>query len=425
MLTIDKSAYENGLLQGKLTGKYLRRKLDTIRKIAQKTDYSGNVFTSRSRDFTNLLKKVAPAWLEEAKGIADGAGMNADELLMLNSPPSDTFSKGGMNCTSFMRIGDRENLLFKIRDERNWTQHFVIKKNGNAMRFQAGTDIGNLGVAYFFNENCIAGANNTGSESKDISDEPRLSDCHILRLFAEQCKSVDDAPVLLEKLLKAKAVGGAGRDRGIIFLLVDKEKGMLLECTSEDYALRVIDNGILSVSNHYLTRKAQSWKLKKPRRNTVLRKKRIDELLDTCADNPTLKDIMRFSRDRKHLPHALCNDDGKHFWMTLSAAAQVINRQEPGNSRQLFCCGNTRNSFYLPFSVRENNNFLPLVSGDFYETADKLYKKFACGDHLLREQRKFEREIIKSMAQNRFPEKLEQTAFNILKFTFAKQNPVN
>lgn len=419
-MAIDKSAYENGLLLGKLTGKYLRRKRDTICGVIKRTGYMGNIFRSRSRDFAALLKKVAPAWLEEAKGIADGAGMNADELLMLNSLPPDLFSKGGMNCTSFMHIGTRENLLLKIRDERNWTQHFVIKKNGNAMRFQSGTDIGNFGVAHFFNENCVAGANNTGSESKDISDEPRLSDCHILRLFAEQCTSVDDAPALLEKLLRAKAVGGAGRGRGMIFLLSDKERGMLLECTSENYALRVIENGILSVSNHYLTRKAQSWELKKPSKNTVLRKKRIDELLNTCADNLTLKDIMRFSRDRKYLPHALCNDDGKHFWMTISAAVQVINRQEPGASRQLFCCGNTRNSFYLPFSLRERVNFVPLVNGDFYEAADKSYKKFACGSHLSREQRSLEYKIIDSMAQNRFHEEFEQTAFDILKSASGK-----
>ena len=165
---------------------------------------------------------------------------------------------------------------------------------------------------------------------------------------------------------------------------------MLFETGFEACSARKIKAGTLVVSNHFLTAKAKRWESRPPNKNTLLRKRRMEELLARCNGRLSLAEIFAITRDRKNLPHALCNDDRKHFWMTISAQLQVIPRRAPENSVNYFCCGNTRHCFYLPAPLALEETFLPLLGGAFYEAADKLYRKHRCSPHLRKAQKKFE-----------------------------------
>ena len=314
-----------------------------------------------------------------------------------------------------MAVEGKRNILFKIRDERNWPQHFAIRKNGQGTRCQISVDIGNLGAAHAANEHFLAGANNTGSESNSITDAVVLNDCHVLRYLIENCRTTDDVIPALERLIKLKALGGAGLNRGMIFLFMDREKGLSLECSSEDYSATLLDKGIYSVSNHYLTDKAKSWERKNPSRNTVIRKERITHLLEKYRDELSLPQILGFSRDRKSIPHSLCNDDRKHFWMTISVAVHVIDRECPGKSFQLYCCGNTGDSVYLPISLGGTGNHVALLSGEFYDHADTLYRKRGCSGLPAATRNAFEREAVRQAETGDFSGGLVEKAMEIIK----------
>jgi hypothetical protein len=387
--------YSNGLTMGRCWKKHLERRISRMREIQEDKSISDAVMTARTSDFGKLLGKISAKWLDETKGIADGAKVEYESILMLNCLPPDFHAKKAENCTSFISIGEDKNSLFKIRDERNNVQCFrIVSKSGR--NFQFGHDIGNLGAAHFFSSSPLAGANNTGSKTELVTDEPKLNDCHILRYLGENSNSLEEVLINLEKLFAGKMVGGAGKNRGSIFLFVDKESGIVIECTSEDYSVQRVTKGTVIVSNNFITPKAVAWESAPPSENSLTRRKRLTELMSKKNGVFCVEDIFAFSRDRENVPDSLCNDDLVHFWMTVSAQLQVIDRKNTQKSLNYVCCGNARHSVYLPFGMKADKNFIPLLDGSFYEKTDSAYRRFLCSDRMLAAQKAFEHVMVEN-----------------------------
>ena len=306
--------------------------------------------------------------------MAAGAGVAMDDILLLNCLPPNFYTPG-QNCTGFLYAGKEENQLFKIRDERNLAQAFFITGARGRPRMQVAHDIGNLGFAHFFTAHALAGANHTGSPTNRVPDKPSLDSCHIMRYVAERAASVADIPLLYERLMAMGAAGGAAAGRGAIYTFVDAHQGLILETVSDAYAATFFERGIHVLSNHFLSAQARRWASAPPGKGTLLRRRRMAELLKRCPNPPRPNDVYAISRDRKDLPNSLCNDDRKHFWMTISAQLQVIPRRRPGESVNHVCCGNTRHSLYLPVALAETRSYLPLLDGSFYRAADRLYAR--------------------------------------------------
>ena len=389
-IELNSDNYSNGLEMGRCWKKHLEHRISRMREIQKDKSISDAVMSTRASDFGKILGKVSAKWLDETKGIADGAKVEYESILMLNCLPPDFHAKKAENCTSFISIGEDKNYLFKIRDERNNVQCFrIVRMSGRNLQF--GHDIGNMGTAHFFSSSPLAGANNTGSKTELVTDEPVLNDCHILRYLGENSNSLEEVLINLEKLFAAKMVGGAGRNRGSIFLFVDKESGIVIECTSEDYSVQRVTKGTVIISNNFITPKAVAWESAPPSENSLTRRKRLTELMSKKNGVFGVEDVFAFSRDRENVPDSLCNDDLVHFWMTISAQLQVIDREDPEKSLNYACCGNTRHSVYLPFGTKADKSFIPLLDGSFYEKTDSAYRKFLCADRMVGEQEAFER----------------------------------
>ncbi|HBE01502.1 MAG TPA: hypothetical protein DC049_03370 [Spirochaetia bacterium] len=391
-IQLPSSVFESGKITGRYTGDVLKQRIAAVRKIQQEKKIPDSILNARGSDFKNNCFKICPKWLEELQGVSAGSGTDINDLLMINSLPFGFYQAGGNNCTTFVSIGKAENRLFKIRDECNHIQTFIIKNNNESL-CQAGYDIGNMGFAHFFNSRGLAGANNTGSCTEKISDQAVLNDCHILRFIAENAGTTDEIPALLEKLLEMKLVGGAGKNRGSIFIFADQKKGLILECQSFDYTARFVEQGTVVVANHFLSEKARAWESSPPDVNTLTRKQRMEELLSAHGHNPSLSAIFKIARDRKNIPQALCNDDRQHFWMTISAQLHCIDKTDFRKSKNYFCVGNTLHSLFLPVPVDHNQNYLPFINGEFYSAANRIYEKYYCSDHMSAIQENFEKNI--------------------------------
>jgi len=387
---LNKSPRENGRSLGKAGKTVLKNRISYTKKAKKAAGFSDKLIRERIQIFKDLVMGVSPHWLEEVKGMAQGSGVHPDDILMLNCPPQNLFPEISYSCTSYVKVGRRENQLFKIRDERNHVQTFYVNAARGFPRFHTGQDIGNIGTAHFLNEHFLSGGCNSGSRTLQVPAQVLLNDCHILRFFAENARSTDDIPRLFETLIQKKAAGGAGENRGAIYLFVDPDKGLILETTSFDYQATWIKKGLKVVSNHYLSPKTRSWESVPADKNTLLRKTRMESMLSGLKDNPNLKEVFALSRDRKNLPHALCNDDSKHPWMTLSAQLHLIPRKSPEKSINYFCCGNTRHSLYLPQRLEDSESFSPLLSGSFYQLTDRMYCLENCSRHLAFLQGRFE-----------------------------------
>lgn len=404
-ITLNKSSRENGRMIGLAVRTALQRRIRATRRDQRKGRIPDAVIDARVRDFQRVLARVAPSWLDEAAGTAQGASVRLEDILMLNCLPPG-FPTSAHGCTSFIRVGEAENQLLKIRDERNRVQSFAVTHVPGHSRIQRANDIGNLGFAHCLVGSSLAGANNTGSHTSRVPDKPGLNDCHILRFFAENASSVGDVPRLYERLMEMNVAGGSAVGRGTMYAFVDRCQGLLLEAVSDDYAITEVRKGLLVVSNHFVSQKARSWQSRPPGKNTLLRKQRMEELLARCGNRPTFQQVFAMTRDRKSLPHALCNDDRKHFWMTLSAWLSVIRQDAPERSLNFICCGNTRHSLYLSVPLREEATFLPLLSGAFYRAADALYRRFGGSAHFERTQCAFESSPLEHEPWTRYGEAL-------------------
>jgi len=393
-ITLNRSSFSNGKTMGHACRVVLRKEISRMRRIRRSRKIPERLLDVRIRDFTRHVRRVAPHWIDEAKGMAVGAGVPVDDILKLNCLPAEICLLGGSDCTTFVSVGKDENRLFKIRDPRNSPQAFFITQTRGQIGYHCGNTIGSLGAGHVFNSYAVAGACNTGSPTTYVADEPRLNDRHLLRFMAENARSVDEVPGLFERLLENNVVGGAGPDKGTILVFADGNRGLILESHCHDYAAVFVDRGTRVRTNHFSTKKANAWISEEPNKNTRLRRKRMTQLLARHRNRPSPIDVFAISRDRKSHPHSLCNDDKKHFWMTTSAQLQCISRKAPETSMNYICCGNTRNSLYLPVPLTFTESFEPLVSGQFYLSTDTLYRKYGCSRYLRRTQNTFERRAL-------------------------------
>lgn len=408
--TIAGSPYQCGLALGQLQRRALRDRIASTLDHRRQSGVTSSAITSRARELVATIRNVAPEWLAEAKGTADGAGVEVDDILMLNCLPTDFYPPSDGDCTGFIEIGPQRNRLFKIRDNRNHVQCLAVQSTDDHPTLQFGRDIGNLGMAHVLNRHGLAGANHTGSTTDRVSDAPRLNDCHMLRFIVERATSVDQVPAVFEELLQHSAAGGAAKGRGAILLFADSERGLLLESIEDDYAATFVDQGLTAVSNHFLAPKAQAWENAPPNRNTRRRLQRMQELLDAHTPAPADRDVFAISRDRKDRPDSLCNDDTEHFWMTVSAQLHVIPRHQPDRAVTYACCGNTRHSLYVPVPIGTAESFVPLANGDFYAATDRLYRTHRCSRHLQPTQAAFEHD----QAGHRNPRQTWPEAYDLL-----------
>ena len=392
------SPEEVGKKYGNIICSAIKISLRFFKKQAKRRGIMWEQLLDRANQFQTVLEKVAPSWLEETKSIAQACGTNVKDLLAINSLPPHFWDKDfSSNCTSFMAIGKAsksgESLLHKNRDERNFHQNVYVKKVADSYRYIAGGDIGNIGIAHFLNEKGLAGANNTGSKLKTRINNIGLSDCHIMRLFAEKASSCQDALRIIEEIIKRGFCGTAGKERGMIFLLVDKGEGLIIENTCTDFSYQWITDGVAVRSNHFLLPKMCRYTKEGPDKNSLTRYKCASKLVCSNYSKITPENLQDISRNHTAGSDSICNDNKTHFWMTLSAFTNVIRKRYTDIlSLSWICNGHPHNCFYFPFHVGTKGNLVSLVNGEANGISLRLYQNKGCGYHLQKKQKRVEKE---------------------------------
>lgn len=390
-ITLPFDPYERGVQLGDMWRTPLALRVESSLERLRLAGISADHIARRVDELTRLLSRHAPAWLDEAAGIAGGAGISVHDVLLLNavripdSPPS-----GLQSCSSFVWVRPERTLLFKIRDERPHPQvlYSYAGPLGEGQSVCVAKDIGNLGVAHATAARGIAGANNTGSHVADIAPDARFDDCHVLRFVVERAGSIDQVEPLLRELLDAGAIGGASPDRGSILLLADARGAAAVELTSTHIVVRRIDSGSVAYTNHFQTPEALARQTREPDANSRTRLARMAELLDRIRDGAEVSQTFSASRDRTHAPDCLCSDDSTRPWMTVSAQLHIV--ASGGPELTYACCGNTRNSVFIPVSPIGQQSHRRLLSGEIYALAERSYRAFGCGDHLASVQARIE-----------------------------------
>ncbi|MBN1350777.1 hypothetical protein JXJ21_15270 [candidate division KSB1 bacterium] len=370
------TAFENGRLEGELIAGRLNDLIHHAKHHLQEHQVTELKMRNRSERFATLLQNVASDWLEEASGLADGAGADFEDIMLLNCNPDILIRANRPSCSSFIRIEPERVLLGKIRDTRNRTQQFLVRKNASRLRCQIGKTIGHLGYGHAFSETAIAGACNTGGIIDYSGENPHFDDCHALRYIAECAQTLAEIPDIYDELIRKGAIGGSEYNRGAILLFADNNRGLLLESANNHFQTRVIDSHFLAVTNHFLLQEMQKLEINQPDENTNLRRNRLEVLLSQLEPGAPIQHYFSITRDRQNAPYSLCNDDTQHPWMTLSAQIHEINRAQPRTSKTWFCCGHPAHSVFLPWSLQNGKTFNHLAAGNFYAASDRIYQQY-------------------------------------------------
>ncbi len=404
IVTIQGEPREAGRCYGELAGGILRDRIAEMWQVSQSSPWCAAWLDERGERFRATVERIAPEWLDEAEGIAAGAGVNVADIFVLNALPRDFWAAQTGGCTSCLVAGSASatgaTLLHKNRDLVNAPQDFHLRRTPDGRQLFVSRDTGTLGFGHFHSDRALAGANNTGAWIKpEELRECGLACTHLLRLVAERAATCDEALAVLEDAVAKEVAGGSGGCRGMIFLIADPGKGLVVEMTSRHIAHREVRDQTLIRTNHFLLDEMQQYVSEAPQQNTLRRCARAHELLDPLP-NVNLADLIRLSRDHNDGPDSICSDNWEHIFMTVSACTHSVRADtaDPlAHSRVQM--GNPRNTIAVP--VPRAIEGLPAECGDgtLHALARQLYARHGVGDHLAQIQEETERSIAREFAQ--------------------------
>lgn len=401
---IEGEPREAGRLYGELAAAMLRERLGEMRQASKGSRWSEAQLHERGERFRRFAGRIAPEWLDEADAIAAAAGLAAADLFALNALPPGFWQPPGAGCTSCIAAGNQSaaggTLLHKNRDLVNSTQELHLRRLGDGVQILASRDAGGLGFAHFHTSRALAGANNTGAYIKpEELRECGLACTHLLRLVAERAGSCDEALAVLESALAQEVAGGAGGHRGMIFLLAEPAKGLLVEMTSKRLAWREVRDAAVIRTNHFLLPELQRTVSEPPQENSLRRYARAQELLG-CLPNVNVADLIRLSRDHNDGPDSICSDNWAHLHMTVSACTHVVR---PASHDPLahtrVQLGNTRNTLAVPVPRAIGGLPVECLDGTLHNLSRRLYARCGVGEHLAGIQAQAERETLQEFVR--------------------------
>ena len=234
------SPYEIGLAHGKLCRKEILEVNRHIFEYYEKISHdSQSQWLTRSR---RLEKHIPTEYIEEMRGISEGAGIEYDKILFLNTV--STISQGN-GCFAFS-FKDKNSKIITLRQGDINTKSplykdmilYIIKPQkgyGFAAILNPGWVDGESGM----NENGITvSQNNIGIRQTEWNIMPITQ---LSRYMLQYSKTIDDAENLLEKqeAFPARLLFVSSKKSASIFEIVNKEKARI-----------DMENGLLSLANH-------------------------------------------------------------------------------------------------------------------------------------------------------------------------------
>ena len=284
----------------------------------------------RIERFAAVVEAHCPWWLDEVAGIAAGSGIAAESILLANCKSLAADDPGSDdNCTSFIVMGDHSAdgraMMLKVRDFRRSDQVAGLRHVDATHRAVFGTNVDNLGYAFFANDKGLVGGNNTAGPVVDDPHAVAFDDCHVLRLVAETCADVDEAVDLVDALVRRGHVGFGGWERGMILLLMDaRGKAVAVEVSPSRVVTRVLEGGRHVFANHFLTEEMSRLRPVEDMPvvsvgSSSTRLARGRQLMSEAPAKLIVDDLVRISRDEQNSPFSICNPTSTYPWQTVSA----------------------------------------------------------------------------------------------------------
>lgn len=296
MKTIRGSRYEVGFQLGTLFQEVTRK---ACREAQRNPPPIQDVPTILDRSRL-LIRKILPHMAEEIRGIADGAGVSEQELLLFLFEELWDSEESESGCTDIAAVGrataNGRLLVGHNNDEAPSTAkpHLLrlIPEGGPEI---TTVSLGGIGPSVGCNDYGLVLTGNA-LYAKDVKvGIPRIV---LVRAALEEPTMLRAAKLLLHPE-RASSYNNVLADQG----------GQVVSMEGSGSAARILkptDSGILSHSNHYLHPEMKHLDSKEDRHSTVLREQRSCHLMEQFAGKHTLRTFARVLRDHKGYPDGIC-----------------------------------------------------------------------------------------------------------------------
>ena len=313
-ITLTGDAYARGRQYGESCRREIAVSIRSYQEIFQKHNrLSWQRACAMAKDYLSAIQTAGPAYLEEMRGLADGAGVDFEEILALNVRTEllNSSADAPAECTALSLVapateggrviaaqnwdymsGQRDAVvLVRIPAHDNCPDIFMLTEDG----IIGGKGMNGAGIALTLN--AVSGA-------KARPAEP----LHIRMRRVLECRDFNGAYL-------AAACGPAASPA---HLLITHRDGLSLSIELDPAGTDVIlpNDGILTHTNHFI---GPLHHTRYPRANngsTYMRLQRANQLL-TGRRNLTVQDVMALLRDHAGYPASICTHPAEGvsaFW---------------------------------------------------------------------------------------------------------------
>lgn len=317
-IQIKGTPYERGMAHGTQLAAEIKRMVHTNSKTLTADMESFSLQMPSDVDLSNLLntsisftQEFAPDVVDELKGLADGAGLDLDKIVLLNSFIDlsvlcfEMFHNRlipGCTCFAAASPATLDDGIY-IGQNYDWSESFrsgvVLLRiesppNPTALCFSIAGMLG------------LAGMNSAGLAIVINALTPRdiclgIPYTVVLRKALEQ----PDIANAIDVILKAR------RFSGVSYLLADRSGEILcLETTARDSEVLYALDGYLGHTNHYVHSRLAVYDADVPgarEGDSYVRWSRVNKMLRQRAGNIELHTLKEVACDHVGYPHSICN----------------------------------------------------------------------------------------------------------------------
>ena len=331
MVTVKGTPFEQGLMQGKELRDAILHNIEEVKNKMKKDRVDERrywAFVQRNADF---MKEKHTDLYEEMKGIAEGAGIPFEEILLLNIPAYFMTGYFNQECTRIMARGkataDGCTYVIKNRDMGTYIGQTVVSREyPDGLKIVEVNGAGTVTYPAAGMNSYGLGVTTTGFWSAKVSpDIETIDSTHIfvnVHLLLANCRTAKEA---------LEYVKASPRMNGLNIILVDQTDAFLIEMTKDDVYVEEDDgSGILFRTNHYLSEKFKSLNPgEEDYPSTFKRHARVKELLDAQYGRIRFQDLFRIMSDHENGGNAICRhpQPGYPSW-TMSTRMFVLEDRE-------------------------------------------------------------------------------------------------
>jgi len=307
ILDIHGGHREMGQQVGETFGQQIRQMLATYRELIS-TSYdrlrlNWDRVILQARKYQPFVAEHTPQYLRELEGMAQGAGVTLDDLMVLNCMEGIVNDALHLKCTSFAAAAEcTQDGHVLVAHNEDWSPEdegtvYLLRAHPQDEPAYLALTYGGLLPNVGFNEAGLAQCCDSV-----YPDDSRLG---VPRIFVARsvlaCRTLSDA------------LGGAVMDKraaGYNHLLAH-ESGELynLEASARRFAVHYAQDGLLAHTNHYLDPRLQAVEAQpEALLRSHVRFHRADRLLHTLAPH-TLESFQQILADHVNRPRSICCHD--------------------------------------------------------------------------------------------------------------------